>query len=296
MTKKELKFTNLEKIYWPEEKYTKGDMVSYYEKIATYILPHIKGRPQSLNRFPNGISGESFFQKDMKDLPPQWAKTKKIHSDSGDKDINFIIADNKETLLYLANLGCIEINVWNSRLGSLDRPDFMVLDLDPENIEFNQVIEVAKVGKTILDKIGAVAYIKTSGSRGMHIYIPIGAKYSYEQAQQLAKLIAIAINKKIPAITSLIRSPKRRQKKVYLDYLQNGKGKTMAAPYSLRPKPGAPVSTPLEWKELRIRLDPRDFNIKNIFSRLEKKGDVWKKILKSKNNIEPLLSKLENLI
>jgi bifunctional non-homologous end joining protein LigD len=276
---KTLKLTHLNKVFWPKEKITKGGVIEYYQKISSFILPYLKDRPESLNRHPNGIAGKNFFQKDVDHMPPPWVKTKKIFSESNNADINYLICNDQATLLYLANLGCIEINPWFSTTRHLDKPDYAVLDLDPEDIGFEKVIEVAIGAHKILDNLNVPSYCKTSGATGLHIYVPLGGKYTFDQAKDFIHLIAAMVNQQFPEITSLERSPSKRQKRIYLDFLQNRKGQTLAAPYSLRPKPGATVATPLEWKEVKKGLSPSQFTIKNIFKRLEKKGDLFKPVL-----------------
>jgi bifunctional non-homologous end joining protein LigD len=288
-----LKLTNLDKIYWPEEGYTKGDLINYYDKIAPYILPYLFARPESLRRSPNGISGTAFFQKDMPKTIPEWIQTKKIYSESNEGDVNYMICQDKASLIYMANLGCIEINPWNSRLTNLDYPDYIVIDLDPLDVPFEEVVEVAQAVKEILD-IGKISgYCKTSGSRGLHIYIPMGARYDYDQGKEFAHLIASMTHELVPSITSLERSPAKRKNKIYLDYLQNRKGQTLAAPYCLRPKPGATVSTPLEWKEIKEGLQPSQFNIHTIFKRIEKIGDIFQAVLLEGIDLENCLINLK---
>ncbi len=290
---KVLKLTNLDKVYWPDEGYTKGDLIEYYEKISKRILPYLEGRPESLLRHPNGINGESFFQKDIVQLNAKWLKTKNIFSESNDKDIRYLVCNDKETLIYMANLGCIEINPWFSRIENLERPDYFVIDLDPEEIEFDKVIETALCVKEVLDEAGTESFCKTSGATGLHIYVPLGAKYEYDTVKEFAHIIAKLAHNKLPAITSLERSPSKRKHKVYLDYLQNRKGQTLAAPYSVRPRPGAPVATPLDWSEVKTGLRPTDFNIDNIFGRLEQKGDIFQKILAGGINIQKCIENLQ---
>jgi bifunctional non-homologous end joining protein LigD len=226
-------------------------------------------------------------------IPPKWVKIEKVHSESAEKTIHYLVCQDKATLVYLANLGCIEINPWNSRTGKLEYPDFMIIDLDPEKISFDRVVEVAQTVHKVLDQLKIPSYCKTSGATGLHIYVPMGAKYTYEQVRHLAHQIAILVNSKLPNITSLERHPAKRQGKVYLDYLQNNKGQTLAAPYCVRPKPGATVSTPLEWKEVKKGLSPQDFNIKNIFARLKRKGDLWKPVLGKGIDLNTALKKIE---
>jgi bifunctional non-homologous end joining protein LigD len=236
----DLKFGNLSKVYWPEDGYTKRDMLNYYYQVAEFILPYLKERPQSLNRFPNGIHGKSFYQKDVKGKAPLWAKTFPYTTSDGE-DKEFLVGDNEATLLYMASLGCIEMNPWFSTIRHPDNPDYCVIDLDPDKNTFDQVIQVAREIKKILDAIGIPGFAKTSGSTGMHIYIPLGAKYSYDQSQMFGKLIVSIVHNQFPEFTSLKRQIKNREGKMYLDFLQNRPGATIACPYSLRPKQGATV-------------------------------------------------------
>lgn len=273
------KLTNLDKVYWPKEGYTKGDLIEYYREVAPLILPHLRDRAMSLHRHPDGIEGESFFQKDVsKHPPPEWVETATIPTDSGRKNITYVVCQDERTLLYLANLGCIELNPWLSRIDRADKPDLLVIDLDPEDSPFSRVIETAIAVHKLLDRAGAENLCKTSGKRGMHICIPLGAKYSYGVARQFAEVVANVVNRQLPKTTSVVRSPAKRQKLVYLDYLQNARGQTIAAPYSVRPAPGATVSTPLHWREVRRRLDPTKFTMHTIPRRLDKVGDLWKPI------------------
>jgi bifunctional non-homologous end joining protein LigD len=290
---RKLKLTNLNKVFWPEEGYTKGDLIDYYRQVSKFILPYLIDRPESLNRHPNGIDKKNFFQKDMANLPPSWVKTRKIYSESNDKEINYLICNDEATLVYMANLGCIEINPWFSRIKSLDNPDYLVIDLDPVEISFDKVIETAQEVKKVLDFAGAPSYCKTSGATGLHIYVPLNAKYNYDIAKNFAELLCRMVNSRIPEITSVERNPAKRKKKVYLDFLQNRSGQTLAAPYSVRPYPEATVATPLKWEEVKTGLKPENFNIKNIFNRLKVKGDLFKGVLGKGINIEKCIKNLE---
>ena len=290
-----LHLTNQQKIYFPKEKITKGDIVNYYDEISPLILPYLKDRPQSMNRFPNGITGKSFYQKDVSiDKSPDWITTQKIYSDSNKEYINYLICNDRATLLYMANLGCIEINPWNSRIDDLQYPDWVVIDLDPEKIAFKKVVEAALVVRDIMDELETECYCKTSGATGLHIYVPLAAKYNYELVKTFAELIAQTVFSRLPATTSIIRSPQKRQKKVYIDFLQNRRGQTLAAPYAVRPKPGAPVSTPLNWKEVNENLDPTSFTIKTIFKRLDKYGDLWEPVIGKGANLDQIIKKIYN--
>lgn len=279
--RQELKLTNQNKIYFPDDDITKGDVIAFYQSISQYILPHLKSRPQSMNRYPNGIKGLSFFQKDAADETPDWIETQKIFSESSDKYINYIICNDKATLAYLNNLGCIELNVWTSKIQKADNPDYLVLDLDPsQKNTFEDVIETAQTVKEILDLAGIEGYPKTSGSSGIHIYIPMNAKYMYDQVKDFGHLLMQMVQEKLPDLTTLERSLQKRDKdKIYLDYLQNRRGQTLASVYSLRPKKGAPVSMPLQWDEVKNGLQPTDFNIYNALDRIKEKGDLFKPTL-----------------
>lgn len=287
-----IELTNLEKIYWPEEKYTKGELLEYYHNISGYILPYIKNRPHSLNRFPNGIKGKSFYQKDVKGKVAEWITTAEVYSESNDENINYFVCTDEASLLYMVNLGCIEINPWFSTVRKINNPDYLAIDLDPLDIPFKKVIETAFAVKEILDKAKAPGYCKTSGATGIHIYIPLNKKYDFEISREFAHVIAELTNNLVPGFTSIERTPSKRKRKVYIDYLQNRTGQTLAAPYSTRPKPKAPVSTPLEWKELKTLGSPEEFTIKNIFKRLNRKGDLFKGVLGKGINIEKCMKNL----
>jgi bifunctional non-homologous end joining protein LigD len=291
----EMKFTNLSKIYWPKDNVTKRDMLNYYYQVAPYILPYIKDRPQTLNRFPHGIEGETFYQKDVKGKAPEWIKTFPYHSYADGRDKEFLVATTEASLLYIASLGCIEINPWSSRIQAPDNPDWCIIDLDPDKNTFEQVIETACVTKEILDAIGVTAYPKTSGSTGLHIYIPFGAKYSYEHSKEFGRVIAKLIHAQLPEYTSIERKVSDRGGKMYIDFLQNRPQATVAGPYSLRPKPGAPVSMPLHWDEVKKGLTIRDFTIFNAMDRIKEQGDIFKGVLGKGINLEKVSKKIETL-
>ena len=293
---KKVKCTNLTKVFWPEDGITKGDLISYYQRISNYILPYLKDRPQSLNRYPNGITGQSFYQKDMdvKQLP-SWIKTAKVYSKSNMEYIDYLICNDVATLVYMANLGCIEINPWHSTYKNADYPDYTILDLDPGDISFVDVVNVALMIKEICDELKIDCFCKTSGATGLHIYIPLGAKYTYDEAKTFTELLANITHQRLPNTTSIERQLAKRKDKIYLDFLQNRKGQTIAAPYSVRPKPHATVSTPLLWKEVNHKLTPQMFTIRNIEKRLDKTGDLWKGVLGRSIQLSKVLRSLEKL-
>jgi DNA ligase D-like protein (predicted ligase)/DNA ligase D-like protein (predicted polymerase)/DNA ligase D-like protein (predicted 3'-phosphoesterase) len=285
--------THPEKVFWPVEGYTKGDVINYYDEMAQWIMPYIKDRPQSMRRTPNGIDKEGFFQKNVAGSAPDWAITEKIHSESTDEDIEFLVCNDKETLIYMANLGCIEINPWSSRLGSLDNPDYIIFDLDPNETTMENLVTTAKKVKEILDTLGIKGYLKTSGGKGLHIFIPIKPKYTYEQSRDFSHIISQAVNAALPDITSLERMPKKRIGKVYMDFLQNGKGKTMSCAYSLRPREGATASTPLHWDELNDKnFTVKNYNIKTLPKRVREMGDLWADFFDNAMDLEEILAKL----
>lgn len=290
---KQVELTHLDKIYWPQESYTKGDLITYYREVAPYLLPYLIDRPETLHRYPTGITGSAFFQKNV-GHPPAWIRTEKVKHE--DRTVNYILVEDEKSLLYLINLGCIEINPFTARMASLDRPDYLVLDLDPEQVKFDQVIEVAQEIHAVLNELEVESVCKTSGKTGLHIYVPLGARYTFEQSRHFGELIAHLVHDRLPLITSLERSPVKRQKKVYIDFLQNNFGQTVVAPYSVRPVPGALVSTPLKWSELKKGLDPHTFTMKNLLRRLDKVGeDLFKTTLGPGIDLEKSLNLFRNL-
>lgn len=292
----DLKFTNLSKVFWPEENVTKRDMLNYYYQVVPYMLPYMKDRPQTLNRFPNGIHGQSFYQKDVTGKVPSWIETYEYYSEGDERKKNFLVCTNEASLLYIASLGCIEMNPWSSRTQTPDHPDWCIIDLDPDKKNtFDQVVEAAQVTKEVLDAIGVTAYCKTSGSTGLHIYIPLGAKYTYEDSKEFARAVVTKIQKQIPQFTSIERKVADRNGKMYLDFLQNRPQATVAAPYSLRPKPGASLSMPLRWEEVKKGLKIRDFNIHNAIGRLKEQGDLFGGVLEKGIDIQKSLKKLQEL-
>lgn len=293
--KKEAELTHLDKIYWPDENITKGELLEYYSHIAPYILPYLKDRPLSLKRNPNGIKDKGFFHKDAGDIAPDWVKTKKIHAESTDKMVDYLVCNDLQSLLFIANLGCIEMNPWNSTINKLDNPDYIVMDIDPSpKNTFEQVVDVAQAIKEILDEIDVKGYCKTSGSRGLHVYIPFNKKYTYDESRDFAQILAGMVTEKLPDTTTLERSlSKRKKNHIYVDYLQNRIGQTLASAYSARPKPGATVSAPLEWSEVKHGLKIQDFTIKNMMKRVEEKGDLFEGVLGKGIDMKKALQRLE---
>lgn len=273
----ELKFTNVGKIFWPMEKITKGQLINYYYQIAPILLPYLKDRPESMNRYPNGITGKSFYFKNVKGKVPDWMDTYDYHSEGEDKE--YLIANDEATLMHMVNMGCIELNPWSSTAKKPDNPTFCIIDLDPDKNSFEQVIETARVTKDILDDMGVPSYPKTSGSTGLHIYIPLGGKYTYEQSKEFARVIVTLVNRQLPKFTTIERTISERKGKMYLDFLQNRPHATIACAYSVRPKPGATVSMPLHWDEVKKGLKMSDFNIFNAVERVREMGDIFRPVM-----------------
>ncbi|MDF3077541.1 MAG: ligD [Sphingobacteriaceae bacterium] len=293
--KKAVKLTNLNKLYWKDEGISKGQLLDYYRDVANYILPHLKDRPLSLNRHPNGINGPNFFQKDLDtDQIPSWIKYAPLHSESNNKDIDYLVCNDLPTLLWMVNLGCIEINPWLSTYKKPDNPIFAVMDLDPNDVDdFGEVVRVAHTVRGILEQMGIEPWIKTSGSRGLHIFIHVGGKYDYEVVKNFIHYVGQMVLAQHPDTTSLERSPSKRKKKIYLDFLQNRRGQTIAAAYSARPKVKASVSTPLKWDEVTEDLNTKDYTIFNTLDRIKAKGDIWKDITKTKTDLKKALEMLK---
>lgn len=286
--------SNLDKVFFPSSGITKYDLIDYYIKISDTILPYLKDRPQNLHRHPNGINGKSFYQKDNESLP-MWAEKYSIYSKSSNREIDYLLCQNEASLLYMANLGCIEVNPWHSTISNLENPTYSVIDLDPsEKNTFEEVIEVALVTKEVLNLAKIDGYVKTSGKRGLHIYLPLANNYSYEEARDFTKLLCFYIHEKLPKLTSMERAIKNRKGKIYLDYLQNRNGQTIAAPYCVRPFPNATVSTPIYWNELKTDLKVQNFTIENVLERVEKIEDIFKAVLTEAINIEDVINNLKS--
>jgi len=287
--------THLDKLYWPDEGITKGALLKYYFNTAPYLLPYLKDRPLILKRYPNGIKEKFFYQHDV-DRVPDFVRTVLIESEDGRK-LDYIIGNNLPTLLYVANLGTISQNPWHSRANDLDHPDWVVFDLDPEEVEFDLVRQVALALRDILEGLGLDSCVKTSGSRGMHVYVPIEPVYGYGVVANFAELVGTLAERENPEVVTLERSLKKRKGgRVYLDHLQNARGKSVVSPYSVRERPGATVSAPLEWAEVRRKLRPQDFTTETMPRRLEKKGDLFGPMLGKKQRLDGAVQELENLL
>lgn len=291
-----LDLTSLDRVYWPESGFTKADLIRYYYEISEYILPYLENRPLIMKRYPMGIGGQSFHQHDVDEVP-EFVRTIALEAeDEGIHTVDYIVCDNLQTHLYLANLGAIERHPWHSQTSNLEFPDWFVFDLDPgEEVEFETICEVAVSTRQVIDSLGLESYAKTSGSRGIHVYVPIKPEYAYDRVTDLSERIAKIVAGENPKVATVERSKSKRTKnQIYVDYLQNAYGKSVVAPYSVRPKAGAPVSAPLVWDEVeKKKISIKDFTIENMLERVGKKGDLFKAVLTDKQSLEEAFEKVK---
>ncbi|MGC2314723.1 MAG: DNA ligase D [Candidatus Acidiferrales bacterium] len=292
-----LRLTNLNKVYFPEDGITKRELLAYYARVAPLLLPFLKDRPLVLRRYPNGIHGQSFFQKDADKSTPEWVKTVPIMSEGTGKPIHYFIANDRATLLYLTNLGCIDQNPWSSRVGSLEHPDYIFFDLDPTpNTPFATVVKLAKILLALLDKVQLAAFSKTSGATGFHIFVPVEARYTFEQARTFVEALASIVEAKHPELLTAERSVRKRPDgRIYLDAHQNSSGQSLATVYTVRAFPHAPVSTPVRAGELTPGLQPEKWNLRSMAKRIEAVGDLWANFWKQRQEIEPAAERLQRL-
>lgn len=289
--------TNPEKIFWPKEGYIKGDLVAYYRAISRWMLPYLKDRPVMLTRYPDGIEGKTFYQKDAPAFAPRWIRTEKIYSEDSKREISYFILDSEEALAWVANLAAITIHVWSSRIPHLERPDWLLFDIDPKGSTTRRAVEVARETSKVLREIGLEPVLKTSGQMGIHVVVGLAPKYTYEQTRIFSQLVSQAVVTRIPKIATISRSPRSRDGRVYIDYLQLGYGKTIAAPFSVRPLDRAPVSAPITWKELKPALDPAAYNIKTMPARMARlKRDPFRDAIEKHARLEDAIPRLESLL
>ena len=290
---KTVPFSNLDKVFWPKEGYTKGDMIAYYREIAPWLLPYLTDRPLVMARYPDGIEGKSFYQKDAPSFAPAWLRTERIWSEGTERDIDYFVLDDLESLLYVANLGSIPLHIWASRVEALERPDWSILDLDPKGAPFAHVVEVAQAIRRLCEKIQMPAFIKTSGATGLHVLLPLGGQCTYQESRTLAEILAKVVEQELPDIATTVRSVGARGGKVYIDFLQNVHGQTIAAPFSVRPMPGATASAPLKWTEVNEKLDVSAFTIKTLPARMKRlKKDPLAPVLTEKPDLARALARL----
>jgi bifunctional non-homologous end joining protein LigD len=280
--------TNLDKPFWPAEGYTKGDLLAYYDAIWPAIAPYLRDRPIVMTRYPDGIEGKSFFQHNAPEFAPEWVHTCRID------DKTYFVLNERDALLYVINLGCIPLHMWSARTTDIEHPDWAILDLDPKGAPRKDVIPIARAIHSLLEPVGVPHYIKTSGQDGLHVLIPLGGALTHDEATAFAEVLARLVAGKLPTIATVARQTRDRGGKVYVDYLQNGRGKTIAAPFSARPRAGAPVSTPLEWSEVGTRLDPARFTIRTVPPRMRKRADPMRPVLDAATDVRAALIALQD--
>ncbi|MEX0836774.1 MAG: DNA ligase D [Gemmatimonadota bacterium] len=291
------RFTNLDKLFWPADGYTKGDLLEYHRLVAPWMLAYLRDRPLVMTRYPDGIDGKSFFQKDAPPHAPDWIRTLTVWSEGSERELSYFVADDVDALLYVVNLGTIPIHIWSSRADSIDHPDWCVLDLDPKEAPFEDVVTVALEVRALCDEIGLPSYPKTSGSFGMHVLLPLAGRLDHDQSRTLAELLGRVVVTRRPDIATLTRAPGRREGKVYIDFVQNGHGRLIAAPFTVRPLPGAPVSAPLDWGEVGPGLALADYTIRTVPERMERLGrDPLAPVLDEEPDLMAALGKLGELV
>ncbi len=288
--------TNPGKIFWPEEGYRKEDLIDYYRRIGPWILPWLRDRPVVLTRYPDGIHGKSFFQKNAPEFAPDWIRRARLYGEGTERELDYFVADCPAALLYLANSASIPLHIWQSRMANLARPDFCVLDLDPGNAPFAHAVQIALFLRDLCRQIELPAFVKTSGSTGLHLLIPLGGGASYEQSRTLGHLLALMTVRELDGIATVARRPDQREEKVYLDYLQNGHGRLIVAPFSVRPLPGAPVSMPLRWREVEAGVAIGDFTIATACERVAALGDPTRPVLELCPDLPGSLARLRGLV
>lgn len=293
----ELQFTNQDKLFWPADGYTKGDLIDYYRSVAKWILPYLRDRPVVMTRFPDGIDGKSFFQKDAPGFAPEWIRREAMWSEDTERDINYFVADTEESLLYIINLASIPLHIWASRVATLEQPDWCVIDLDPGEAPFGQVVEIAQALHRVCDEIELPNFVKTTGKTGLHVLVPLGRELTFDQTKAMGELLARVVMAELPEIATIARLPAHREGKVYVDYLQNGRGKLIVSPFCVRPLDGAPVSMPLAWDEVNDTLDVRDHTIKNAPERMATLGeDLMRPVIELKPDLHAVLERLGRMM
>ena len=288
--------TNRDKVFFPEKQLTKGDLLDYYQQIAPWMLPYLADRPLVLTRFPDGIHGKSFYQRDAPAFVPDWVERKVLWSESAQREVHYFIAQNAESLLYLANMGAIPIHAWHSRITDLEHPDWCVLDLDPKDAPFAHVVTAAKAIEELLGEIELPGFLKTSGASGLHVLLPLARQLTHALATTLGELLARIVVRRQPEICTIARMVRQRERKVYIDYLQNGHGQLLVAPLSARAEPAASVSMPVKWSELNGRLGNANYHLKNAAARLKRMGDPMAPVRTSEPDLERALARLGELL
>ncbi|MBI2970164.1 MAG: DNA ligase D [Gammaproteobacteria bacterium] len=292
-----VEITNPDKVFWPDEGYTKKDLLDYYRAVAPYLLPYLRDRPLVLTRYPDGIKGKSFYQKDAPEYAPGWLRLETLWSEGSEREIRYFVIESEEGLAYIANMAAIPLHIWSSRMASLQQPDWCILDLDPKGAPFAHVVQVARAIHKVCDAVGLPHFVKTSGSTGLHVLIPLGARYTHEQSRAMAEILANWVVKELPDIATVQRHLDAREGKVYVDYLQNGHGRLLVAPYSVRPVPGATVSMPLDWKQVTSKLDMHRYTLRTVPALLAKqKSDPFAGLFTEVAHLPESLGRLSQVL
>jgi bifunctional non-homologous end joining protein LigD len=291
-----LRLSNLDKVFWPDEGVTKGDLLDYYRRVAAALGPHLSGRPFTMKRYPDGIEGGHFFQKDAPSHMPDWIRREPFPASSRDgkrtRMISYPLVDDELALLWMVNMGCIDMNAWYSRVDRPDRPDFVLFDLDPaDDVGFPETVRVAQLVRELLDAVGLQSFPKTSGSDGIHVLVPVARRHTYEDTRSFSALVAGTLARTHPGLVTT-EWARRKRRGVLIDSNQNRQGATIASVYSVRPQPGAPVSAPLRWEELTEDVQPGDFTMEVVLDRLERDGDVYEPVLKLRQSLSQALAKV----
>ena len=292
-----VKLSNLDKVFWPDEGITKGDLIDYYREVAPVLVPHLRDRPFTMRRYPDGAFGKAFFQKDAPKRMPEWIPRFHVQVSTRERPpkkrwIDAPIVNDGDALIWMANMGCIDMNAWYSRVDKPDRPDFVLFDLDPSpDVGFREVVQVALVVKQALDALGLVSFPKTSSADGMHVLVPVERRYTYAQTREFCEIVAGALARTHRGLVTTEWS-KAKRRGVLIDANQNGEGKTIASVYSVRPRPGAPVSTPLRWEEIDESLDASSFTMEVVLERVRRHGDLFEGVLRTRQRLEPALRAL----
>jgi bifunctional non-homologous end joining protein LigD len=294
--KRVLRLSNLDKVFWPEEGITKGDLLAYYRDVASVLVPHLENRPFTMKRYPDGAFGKFFFQKDAPKHMPEWIPRKAFRATSREsrqkRMISYPLVNDELALLWMVNMGCIDMNVWYSRVDKPERPDFVLFDLDPSpDVGFKETVQVALLVKEVLDALELEGFPKTSGSDGIHVLVPVARRYTYADTREFAEIVARTLASTHRGLVTTEWSKKKRRG-VLIDSNQNGEGKTIASVYSVRPREGAPVSTPLRWEEVTEELDPRNFTMEVVLGRIERDGDLYEPVLTKRQSIGAALRNL----
>jgi bifunctional non-homologous end joining protein LigD len=292
---REFNLTHLNKVYFPREGYTKRDVLLYYAKVSPFLLPFLRQRPLVLHRYPNGISGNAFYQKEAGPYIPEWIRTVNISSETKQREVGYFLIDDLASLLYISNLGCIEHNPFSTQADDLEKPDYMFVDLDPtEGTDFSRVVRAARLVGEVLDEARLKSFVKTSGATGLHIFVPIERKYGFEQARAFLEIVAlIASERESGLLTRTFRVQDRPRDTVFFDVRQNSAGQSLAAVFSLRPRQGAPASTPLAWSELKTSLQPGRWDIKTVLNDLPRRAELWNDFWKYEQRLEDAIAALE---